>query len=138
MLLVHYPPNDAIGQSLSNGGIRALNGANAGVVRDRGSFDGVMRIKAARRLTNFPLVMLATETEAAALGSWQRTAWVLAVVALFCSISIAVAALAIGRWWRHQQALGQERAERAETDRALALAEAALMRETRAGDRARK
>jgi signal transduction histidine kinase/CheY-like chemotaxis protein/HPt (histidine-containing phosphotransfer) domain-containing protein len=129
VLLVRYPPIEAIGQSVVNGGIRALHGGAAGVIRDRGTFDGVMRIKAAQRLGNFPLVMLTTETETAALGSWQRTAWVLAVIALFCCTSIAVAALAIGRWWRHQQTLGRERAERAETDRALALAEAALMRE---------
>jgi signal transduction histidine kinase/FixJ family two-component response regulator len=129
--LVRYPPTDAIGigQPMAIGGILALNGRNAGVIRAVGPFDDAMRVKAAQRLTNFPLMVVATETEARALGSWQRTAWALAVIALFCCTSIAVAALAIGRWWRHQQTLGQERAERAETDRALAQAEAALMRE---------
>ena len=51
------------------------------------------------------------------------------MVALFCCMSISVAARAVGWWWRHQQALGRERAERAEHDRARAEAEAGLMRE---------
>jgi signal transduction histidine kinase/DNA-binding NarL/FixJ family response regulator len=129
VLLAHYPPTKAIGQPLTNGGIRALNGGSAGTSRAVGSFDGAMQIKAAHRLTNFPLVMVATQSEADVLAAWQRTAWVLAVIALFCCVSISVAAWAIGRWWRHQQALGQEHAQRVEHDRALAHAESSLMRE---------
>ncbi len=128
-LLARYPPTEAIGQPMTNGGIQALNGGNAGTRRDLGSFDGAMRIKAARHLTNFPLVMVATETEAEALTAWRSTAWVLGAVALFCCLSIMVAALAIGRWWRQQEAVGQERADRAEHDRTLAHAEAGQMRE---------
>lgn len=129
VLLIHYPLNDAVGQAITQGGIRALKGGHAGVITDVSPFDGVMRIKAAQTLANFPLVMLATETEAEALASWRTTAGMLGAAAAFCCASIILTALLLARWWQHQQALGVARAERAEADRALALAEADLMRE---------
>lgn len=132
VLLARYPqtPGHGIGEPLAtNTGLLALRGGNAGVIHDISPFDQVMRIKAAKRLDNYPLVLVATETEATALRAWQNAAWVLGVVALFCCLAIVAGAVAIARWWRHQQSLGRERARRAETDRALAMAEADLMRE---------
>jgi signal transduction histidine kinase/CheY-like chemotaxis protein/HPt (histidine-containing phosphotransfer) domain-containing protein len=131
MLLVRYPPSPGvgIGQPVSSNAIPAMNGGHTGVIRAVSPFDGTMRIKAAQLLTNFPLVMVATETEVDALAALWGTVWTLAVVALFCAASIIVAALAIGRWWHHQRALGRESTERAEGDLARAQAEADLMRE---------
>ena len=131
MLLVRYPPSLGIGvgRPVASSAIPAMNGGHDGVVRAISPFDGTMRIKAARQLTNFPLVMVATATEADALAAWRSTAWTLAVVALFCAVSITVAAVAIGWWLRHQRELGRESTERAEEDRARAQTEAGLLRE---------
>jgi signal transduction histidine kinase/DNA-binding response OmpR family regulator len=131
VLLVRYPPTGriSISQPVEHNGLLALLGGGTGVIRDDSPFDSAMRIKAAHRLTNFPLVMVATETEADALAAWRGTAWMLGVVALLCCMSIAVTAWAMGWWWRHQRALGRELADRAENDRMRARAEANMMRE---------
>ena len=127
VLLARYPVTSAVGRSFPVGG-RALQ-TESGTVRDLSPVDGQMRIKAARKLQNYRLFVLATVTEAAALTEWRRVVWVLGLITAGCVAAIVIAALAIGRWSRQQHALGQERAERAEAERARALAEADLMRE---------
>ncbi len=127
-LLVRYPPAQAIGAIFPLGGLRALGGGTTGLLRDLSPVDGSLRIKAAQKLTNFPLFLLATQTEAAALEGWYSVALALGLVTAGCAGAILVAALAIGRWWRQEQMLGSARAERAEADRARAVAEADLAR----------
>jgi hypothetical protein len=127
--LVRYPPGDTVGKFFPMGGPRALQGGVAGVIRDISPVDGTLRIKAAQKLTNFPLIVLVTETEDAALTEWRHVVWVLGLVTAGCAAAILIAALAVGRWWRQQHALGQARAEHAEAEKARALAEASLLRE---------
>lgn len=139
MLMVRYPPTNAIGKAFAGGGQRAAKEAPSGVVREPSPIDGQMRIKAARKLGNFPLVVLVTQTEDAALAEWTRVVWLLAVITGGCVISIAVAAAMIGWRWRQQLAVDLERAERAEAQQRLAMTEtrAALERERHAEDASR-
>jgi signal transduction histidine kinase/CheY-like chemotaxis protein len=127
--MVRYPPANAVGKRFPNGMARVLQGGADGVVRDISPVDGQMRIMAAHTLTDFPLFVLATETQDAALREWRHLVWVLGLVTAGCAGAIIIAALAIGRWWRQQHALGQARAEHAEAEHARARAEADLLRE---------
>ena len=128
-LLARYPPADSIGTVFPTGGLRALQGGTAGVIRDVSPVDGAIRIKSAWKLANFPLFVLVTQTEATALKAWHDVALMLGLVTAGCVGAILVAAMAIGRWWRQQQMLGRAQGEHAEAERARALAEADLARE---------
>jgi len=122
--LARYPPAPTIGQNfLTTQPI--LGGGNSGTLRgpSPSSFGKTtMRVKAARRLKTYPLVMLVTLDEAVALGGWWNVVWVLGLGTGACCVAILIAATAMGRRWQHREALSQERESRA-------LAEAALMRE---------
>jgi hypothetical protein len=119
--LVRYPPVQTIGQNLF-APQRFLGGQVAGTTRGPSPFDGTTRIKAGRRLKTYPLIMLVTLDEAAALGGWWDMALTLALGTGACCVAIIIAVIAVGRRWQHGEALSEERESRA-------LAEAALMRE---------
>jgi signal transduction histidine kinase/DNA-binding response OmpR family regulator len=127
--MARYPAASTVGKSFPNGTAQLMRGAVDGVGRDVSPVDGRMHIVAAHRLANYPLFVLATETESAALSDWRQMAWVLGLLTAGCAVAIIVAALAIGRWWRQQHTLDRERTEHAEAEQARAQAEAALMRE---------
>jgi signal transduction histidine kinase/HPt (histidine-containing phosphotransfer) domain-containing protein len=128
-MLARYPPADVIGSVFPLGGVRALGGGTTGVIRDVSPVDGTFRLKAACKLTNFPLFVLATQTTASALTGWRSIALALGLVTAGCNGAILIAALAIGRWWRQQQMLSRARAEYADVARARAVAEADLAHE---------
>ncbi len=119
VLMARYPRTDKIGVTFSEGGQRAAR-VPTGTVREPSPVDGQLRIKSGRRLTNFPLVVLVTQTESAALRGWSRVAWVLGLVTSACAIAVMAAAYAVGAWWRQQQRIGEERAERARAETAHA------------------
>jgi signal transduction histidine kinase/DNA-binding response OmpR family regulator len=119
--LTRYPPAPTTGQNLL-AAQRFLGDANAGTFHGPSPFDGTIRIKAARRLKTYPLIMLITLDEGAALVEWWHMVWVLSLGTGGCCVAIIIAAFAMGRRWRHREALSQERESRA-------LAEAELMRE---------
>jgi signal transduction histidine kinase/CheY-like chemotaxis protein/HPt (histidine-containing phosphotransfer) domain-containing protein len=119
--LARYPPAPTIGQNFMTAQ-RILGEASAGTIREPSPFAGEMRVKAARRLQTYSLIMLVTLNQAAALGEWWDMVWVLGIATCGCCLAICVAASSIRRRWRHREALSQERESRA-------FAEAALMRE---------
>ena len=119
--LARYPPAPTTGQNFMTAQ-RILGNANAGTIREPSPFDQTMRVKAAQRLTTYPLIMLVTLDQAAALGEWRQMVWVLGLGTAACCVAILIAATTMGRRWQHREALSQERESRA-------LAEAALMRE---------
>ncbi len=116
-LLVRYPPTGSIGSIFPMGGQHALGGGTSGVIQDASPVDGVVRIKAATKLTNFPLVMVVTQTQATAMQEWRRMALLLGLVTAGCAAAILVTTLVIGRWWRQQQMLVRAQAEYAELAR---------------------
>jgi signal transduction histidine kinase/DNA-binding NarL/FixJ family response regulator len=119
--LSRFPPAPTTGQNFMTSQ-RILGQASAGTIREPGLYDNTIRIKAARRLKTYPLIMLLTIDEAAVLGEWRGMAWLLGLTGGACGIAILIAATALARHWRHREALSEERESRAN-------AEAALMRE---------
>jgi signal transduction histidine kinase len=88
-----------------------LHDGISGTVREPSPIDGQMRIKAAHRITGYPALALATETEEAALADWRGIALLMSLGALGCAIAIAVAAFAFGRQTRQHAMLADAQAE---------------------------
>jgi diguanylate cyclase (GGDEF)-like protein len=99
VMLARFPHTEAIGKSFANSQ-RLLHDGVSGTVREPSPIDGLMRIKAAHILTNFPALIVVTKTEEAALTNWRGIARLMSLGALGCVISIAVAAYAFGRQWK--------------------------------------
>jgi signal transduction histidine kinase/CheY-like chemotaxis protein/HPt (histidine-containing phosphotransfer) domain-containing protein len=121
MLLARHPPAYPTGRT-NNTPVRILGDAMAGTTTEVSPVDGVMRVKAARRLKTYPLVVLVSIPQAAVLSEWWNMVGVLGLGAGVSCVAIIFAATAMGRRWQHREALSQERESRA-------FAEAALMRE---------
>ena len=119
--LTRYPPAATTGRNFMTAQ-RILGATDAGTIREPGFSNGEMRVKAARRLMAYPLIMLVTLDEAAALGDWRDMVWILGLGTGGCCLAILIAATAMGRRWQQREALSQERESRA-------IAEDALMRE---------
>jgi signal transduction histidine kinase/CheY-like chemotaxis protein/HPt (histidine-containing phosphotransfer) domain-containing protein len=119
--LARYPPAPTTGQNFMTAQ-RTLGDATFGAIREPSPFDGTIRVKAARRLKDYPLIMLLTLDQNLALGDWWNITWFLSLSTGGCCVAILVAAVAFGRRWRHREALSRERERHA-------LAEAALMRD---------
>jgi signal transduction histidine kinase len=108
-VLVRYPPNDTVGKSF--GSQRLLAGGVAGTAREAAPVDGRMSLKAARRLANYPLIIITTKTETAALEGWRSMARVMALTALGCAVLIAMVGFGLARQWKQQGILARARAE---------------------------
>ncbi len=130
ILLTRYPPSEAIGKAFPDtGGQRALGNGNQGTIREASPIDGKLRIKAAARVNNYPLVILATMTADEALGNWRSIALTLSLITAGCAAAVALAALVIARWWKQQQILTEAKDERSRAENARMTAEAELLRE---------
>jgi signal transduction histidine kinase/CheY-like chemotaxis protein/HPt (histidine-containing phosphotransfer) domain-containing protein len=127
--LARYPATKAIGQRFPDTEAPPAGGHGPLVTHARTPVDDETRIKASARLPNFPMFVLVTQTEAAALADWRNIAWTLGLITGACVISIVIATLATAHRWRHQQLVGLERAERAEEERARAMSDAELAHE---------
>jgi signal transduction histidine kinase len=121
VMLARFPHADVIGQAYSDSR-RLLHDSVSGTLRERSPIDGRVRIKAAHLVTNYPVLVLATKTEEAALANWWGIARLMSLGALGCSISIAIAGFAFGRQWKQQAMLAHTRAElRRQADRTVAF-----------------
>jgi signal transduction histidine kinase len=110
VMLARFPRTAAIGKIFS-GSERLLRGGSSGTLREPSPIDGQMRIKAAHLLTNYPVLVVATKTEDAALGNWRSIAGLMSLGALGCALSIALAGFALGRQWKQQTILAEAQAE---------------------------
>jgi diguanylate cyclase (GGDEF)-like protein len=121
MILVRFPPADAVGKTFYDAE-HLLRGSISRTSQEISLVDGQMRLKAAHRLTNYPVFALATKTKEAALANWWRIARLMSLGALCCATSIAIAAFAFGRQWKHKARLADSQAElRLQEDRAAAM-----------------
>jgi diguanylate cyclase (GGDEF)-like protein len=119
--LTRFPRTDTIGKAYSNSD-RLLHGAASAILHQVSPVDGQMRIIAAHRLADYPLILLATITEDAALANWRSIAWLMSLGALGCAISIAIAGYAFGRQWKQKSRLAGSQAELArQEERAAAM-----------------
>ncbi|HEX7677060.1 MAG TPA: ATP-binding protein, partial [Thermoanaerobaculia bacterium] len=120
IMLAHFPPTDDIGQPSSGGGLRAL--AAGGTIREVNRKDGLMRLRAARMLPNYPALIVVSQTENSALQSWYGLATLLIATSLISAIAVVVAASMIGRWWnRHEDLIQASEAANAAKSTFLAM-----------------
>jgi signal transduction histidine kinase len=110
VMLARVPATGAIGKVFS-GSQRLLPDGISGTLRELSPIDGQMRIKAAHIVTNYPVLLLATKTEEAALRTWWGIAQLMTLGAVGCAISIAIAGFAFGRHWRQQTILAEAQVE---------------------------
>ncbi len=127
VLMARFPSTNRAGLTVPMGDRQAAGFQVTGPVRGQGG--GLLRIRASADLADFPMTVHVTQPRAVALQDWTGLTWMIGLVGLGCLLWIGIAVLALARWWRQLQALGLERAERAEAERARALAEADLARE---------
>jgi diguanylate cyclase (GGDEF)-like protein len=86
-----------------------------------------MRIKAARLVTNYPVLALATKTQDAALANWWGVTRLLSLGVLAIAIAIAAAAFAFGRQWKQQALLAGAQAELTRQEESAAVKAAAAL-----------
>ena len=122
-MLARYPPMTGAVTGRRFADVpRILGDAGAGTAREPSAVDGSMRVKAARSLKTYPMIVLTIADEALLLRDWRRIILVLGLGTAAAAVEAMAVSLLIARRWRHHDALSQERENRA-------LAEAALMRE---------
>jgi signal transduction histidine kinase len=110
VMLARYPVTDAIGKTFSSAE-HLLQGGSAGFVRETSPIDGMMRLKATHRLTNYSVVALATTSEDTALTDWRGITLLISLGTLGTALSIGIAAFAVGRHWVQHAALAEQRLE---------------------------
>jgi len=121
VMLARFPQTGVIGKIFSNAQ-HLLRDGISGTLREPSPIDGQMRLKVARRLTNYPVLALVTETEEAALSDWRAMARLMSLGAMGLAITIAIVGLVLGRQWKQQATLADSRAELArQEERAGAL-----------------
>jgi signal transduction histidine kinase len=107
VMLVRYPPATGVGKAF--GPEHILKGGVAGTVLKRSPIDGRMRIKAAHALANYPLFVIVTKTEAAALQNWRSIAWLFSFAAAIAVVLMAVGAVLLTRHSRQEDELARAR-----------------------------
>jgi signal transduction histidine kinase/CheY-like chemotaxis protein/HPt (histidine-containing phosphotransfer) domain-containing protein len=102
VLLAHFPPTDGIGMRTAGDGQRSL--ANGGTSRETNG-DGRISLNAATVLPNYPALVMVSQNEESALGSWRSLTTLLSTMSLVSSIVVVFAAFMIVRWWNKQEHL---------------------------------
>ncbi|HEX7564971.1 MAG TPA: cache domain-containing protein, partial [Bradyrhizobium sp.] len=104
-LLASYPHSENIGKQFSNSGQRAL--AAGGNIRELSAIDQTMRIRSARMLPNYPVLVEVAQTEDNVLRSWRGMAELLGAMSLVSTVVVLIAVFIIARWWKKQEQLTQ-------------------------------
>jgi signal transduction histidine kinase/DNA-binding response OmpR family regulator len=104
-LLASYPHSENIGKQFSNLGQRAL--AAGGNIRELSANDQTMRIRSARMLPNYPVLVEVAQTEDNVLRSWRGMAELLGAMSLVSTVVVLIAVFVIARWWKKQLQLTQ-------------------------------
>ncbi|HXP30085.1 MAG TPA: ATP-binding protein [Stellaceae bacterium] len=133
--LASFPPLDQPAEQRSADGNVIPNGtlatADQATLRITGGSDGARRILAVHALTHFPVAVAVSVAEDDALATWRREAWYFVLFATLLSVAIEGSVLLIARQFTNQDVLTRMRAQTAEAERALALAETELLRNER-------
>jgi diguanylate cyclase (GGDEF)-like protein/PAS domain S-box-containing protein len=128
-LLARYPVAGKIGTVAPASVLKRMANARSGVSRSISPVDHQARIAAAYRLENYPLLVVATQTEEAAFSAWRKMVVIVGSIGAGLSFVIAIAAFLVARSWKQQERLNAARAEIIESDKIRALAEAELTRQ---------
>src|SRR5262245_45502606 len=113
-LLARFPQNDIdIGRRWPNAvALKLTANSPHGVGMSAGVIDGVVRMVAARRVNNFPIVVTATKTQDALLAGWRKTTVYIGGTSVLIVVIITAFALLFTRLLRNYHALVPARAER--------------------------
>ncbi len=115
-LLARYPHIELmIGQNFSNAPVhrQVLANAGHGTIRMTSSIDGRDRLASARALTEFPISIIATETEATALADWRNQIVFLIAAAGLSVLLIAAVLFLVVRKLSQQHQLEKQRLDTA-------------------------
>jgi hypothetical protein len=125
VLLARFPSNSLeIGRQYPTAvALKLVANSDHGVGVSAGVIDGSVRMVAAHRINNYPMVVTATRTTAVILADWRKTAAFIAGASLLTIVSIIAFAVLFMRLFWNYQALLQARNER---DRAEQLREQSL------------
>ena len=130
ILLARYPAAGQIGAKTPAVVLEKLRDARSGVSRSISPVDHQARIAAGYRLAKYPLVVIATRSEAAAFAGWRALAAMIAAVTTVLIGVILIAAGLTARAWQQQERLDAANAEVVESDNIRALAQAELNRQS--------
>jgi diguanylate cyclase (GGDEF)-like protein len=133
VMLARVPQDGTIGKVFSPSQ-HFLHDGVSGTLLEPSFVDGRMRIKAAYRLANYPVLIVATITEEAALANWRSIARLMLFGGLGCSIAIAVAGFAFGRQWKQQAELGRQEERAVAMGMAVGVAQATALEMTHAAE----
>lgn len=109
VVLASYPHREGAGPQLEAGGRRAQQ-AGGNVREAAGTGGGKARLRSARMLPNYPVMVTVTQNEESALQSWDDMATLLLVMSVLTSLIVLTGSIAIARWW-NEQAVYAEAAE---------------------------
>jgi len=110
LLLATYPHSETLGQAKSTGGRRAMEAG--GKLREASASGGKPRLRSARMLPNYPVMVTVALNEESVLRSWHEMAVLLIVMSVISALIILTGSIAIARWW-NKQAVYTEAAEAA-------------------------
>jgi signal transduction histidine kinase/CheY-like chemotaxis protein/HPt (histidine-containing phosphotransfer) domain-containing protein len=128
MMLARSPKTTQVGKRFPEAA-GLVQADSSGTLRSFSPIDGQMRLKAAHSLRNYPLFVLATQTEDSALQEWYAIAKVLAGLCGAAVLITVVSTVFVSRWWQQQVLLRGMLEQKVTADRARADAEATLLRE---------
>jgi PAS domain S-box-containing protein len=122
-VLARLPSSDAVGRRFEGGVQDRLRDRPSVVQRKVSPIDHVRRIQSAHVLKDFPLFILATQTERSALQGWYRVAQIAALISTICIVVLLIAAFGVWRWWREHEHRVQVQSEKLEAEKARLIAE---------------
>lgn len=126
-LLVRHPHTDLVGTQVKNPG--SFVAGRASVTRLQSPVDQRLRLTASHYLPNYPILVLASQTEESIFASWWRIVNASVLMLAATSGALIGTAILLARWWFQRDVLAQAANEQAEAERARALAETELLRE---------
>ena len=129
-LLARYPLAGQIGTVAPASVLKKLVNSRSGVSSSISPVDHQARIAAARRLLNYPLVVIATQNEGDAFAAWRNTVFTMGSIAAAMIFMVIAAALLIARSWNQQDRLNAARAKIIESGKNRALTELELRRQS--------
>jgi PAS domain S-box-containing protein len=122
-VLARFPSTDAIGRRFEDGAQNQLGNASAVILRKLSPIDNTIRIESAHVLGDFPLFILATQTETSALQGWYRIAQMVTIISAICVVVVLIAAYGMGRWWKEHEHRLRLQSEKLEAEKAKLIAE---------------
>jgi diguanylate cyclase (GGDEF)-like protein len=112
-LLARHPHNEAmIGRSFNGGALLELvqpKASDHGTLRLKSPIDGEERVGAVRRLSNFPIIVVATTAVSTALADWREQTRFLIGIATLSALVVAVILFLIVRLISRQHQVSQRR-----------------------------